>query len=402
MKNIRISRTSLVAVVAVVAVTSFTLGHSAKADGVAFAWGSNDFGQLGIRQTPPEDISAPRLVSSIGAVKAIEAGCNFTLALKSDGTVWAFGKNTDGELGDGTETKIDSAPYGRSMPKPVIGLKDIVTVAASSGDFENGLALKRDGTLWSWGSNHGGKLGDGGTVDRDRPVLLKGIKDVKAIAVGWHSLAIKKDGSVWAWGGSDEEGLSWPVPTRLVGLDNATAVATGGIYNMILKRDGTVWAWGSNNKSDVFGDAPERKSPMFDIREVVRVGNLTDVTQIAQGENFSVALKKDGTVWVWGGNQSGQFGNGTFDDDFHNTPALVPGLTEIVSISAGGGHTLALKHDGTVWAWGMNGKGQLGNGTVVNDTDLGKGLPAQVAGLDNVTAISAGGEFSMALVELSR
>jgi len=252
--------------------------------------------------------------------------------VKSDGTVWVWGGNSHGQLGDGTTTE-------RHSPVQVVALNDCVAVAA--GDSHS-LAVKSDGTVWAWGQNNSGKLGDGTTIDRHAPVYISGLSGCVAVGGGWlHSLAVKSDGTVWAWGNNDYGQLG----------------------------DGTT---------------TDRHMP-------VQVSGLTGGVTMAAGLVHSLALKVDGTVWAWGGNGDGRLGDGTTIR--RHTPVQVSGLTDCIRVVAGGYHSLGLKSDGTVWAWGNNESGQLGDGTTAE-----RHIPVQTNFLMNVTAMAAGWRHSLALI----
>ena len=325
-------------------------------------------------------------------VTAIAAGNSHTVALKNDGTILAWGYNGYGQLGDGTNTLY------RSTPVPVMNLTGVTKIAAGG---HHTVALKNDSTVWAWGLNSSGQLDDGTMTVSNIPVLVSGLTGIKitAIAAGdLHTVALTSDGNVLAWGKNDHGQLGDGTPTlysnipvQVGGSSPLTDVITisAGFFNTVaLKNGGTVWAWGSNSSGEV-GDGTiiERNTP-------VQVGGsspLADVTAIAAGEFHTVALKSNGTVWAWGRNDYGQVGDGTTIEK--HIPVSVSGLTGIIiAISAGELHTVALKNDGTVWAWGRNNYGQLGDGTTT-DSDT----PVKVNSLTGITAISAGESHTVAL-----
>ena len=331
--------------------------------------------------------------SANAATPMVTASPFHSLVVKSDGTVWAWGQNIFGELGDGTY-------INRTTPVQVKGmggtgnLTSVISIKAGHG-FS--LALKSDGTIWAWGLNDRGQLGDGTTTDRTTPVQVKGsggvgnLIGIKSIATGsYHSLALKNDGSVWAWGENlgtlgDGTYIERTTPVQVKGsggvgnLTGIIAIAGGEWDSLALKSDGTVWAWGANT-----GDGTEinRTTPV-QVKGVGGVGNLTGVVAITVGELHSFALKSDGTVWAWGNNNCGALGDGTYLD--RTTPVQVKGaggvgyLTGIKNIVAGNNHSLALKNDGTVWAWGENAHYNLGDGT-----DMDRTTPVQVKGANGV------------------
>ena len=192
------------------------------------------------------------LYASAGDVLQMAAGFSHTLALKEDGTVWAWGKNEYGQCGNGTTSST-------SLLTQVVGLTNVVYISAA---YDYSLALKSDGTVWAWGYNCNGQLGDGSTTDRTTPVQVSGLTGITAIAGGsFHSLALKSDGTVWAWGnnvmgqlGNSSFLFSKTTPGQVSGLTGITAIAGGSLHSLALKSDGTVWAWGynSNGRFDNF------------------------------------------------------------------------------------------------------------------------------------------------------
>ncbi|KAA5805771.1 S-layer homology domain-containing protein [Thermoanaerobacterium thermosaccharolyticum] len=345
-----------------------------KNDGTVWAWGNNDHGQLG-NGTTASYSSTPVQVKGISGVKAISTENAHTVALKNDGTVWAWGDNEFGQLGNGTTASYSSTP---------VQVKGISGVKAISNGWAYTVALKNDGTVWTWGSHGWGQLGNGTTADSSIPVQVEGISDIVAIGAGdGYTVALESDGTVWTW----EYNGSAPVQIMQVNvLSNVVAVAAGYRYTVELKNNGTVWAWGDNRYGQLGnGTIADSSIPM-------QVKEINNVKAIAAGGNHTVALKNDGTVWTWGSNQYGELGNGTTDKDPHSTPVQVKGLSGIVAIVAGDGHTVALKNDGTVWTWGWNFCGQLGNGTTADSS-----TPVQVKGISDVKAIAAGYWYTVAL-----
>jgi alpha-tubulin suppressor-like RCC1 family protein len=368
----------------------------------------------------------PSKLSSLVDVESVGAGLYFSLALKSDGTVMAWGRNNSYQLGIGSD--VD-----RDLPVVVSNLNGFIT---ASSTIAHALAVKRDGSVWSWGNNGNGQLGDGTTQGRTSPVRVSGIstpmgyKVVSVAAGGAHSMALNELGDLWAWGSNQDGQLgdgtftSVSVPKKIfsnaavavaagnghsmmlgglftidvntvgqgaygqlgtgssasttwgtVGIvSNVTAIAAGANHSLALQSDGTVWAWGANDKGQL-GDATttQRGAP-------VQVYNLTNITTIVAGGGHNLALKSDGTVWAWGANDFGQLGDGTTTN---RTAAIaISGLTGIVSIGAGAFHSYAIKGDGTVYAWGDNGYGQFGDGTTT-----GSHTPMVVANLADSAAI---------------
>ena len=315
------------------------------------------------RETSSESTPASAVQSATQAIP-LAAGGAHTLVLKEDGTVWAWGSNYCGELGLGDATD-------RSSPVQVTSLGNNASSLAAGGysqDVNRGgysLALKEDGTVWAWGYNNYGQLGLGDTTSRSSPEQVTALgSSVKALAAGYyHSLALKGDGTVWACGfnSSGQLGLGDTTnrssPVQVASLGNSVkALAAGYYHSLALQGDGTVWACGFNSSGQLgLGDTTNRSSPV----QVTALGS--NIEALTAGAWHSLALKGDGTVWPWGRNDHGQLGLG--DTTNRSSPVQVTALgSNVEALAAGGVHTLVLKRDGTVWAWGGNSFGQLGLG----------------------------------------
>lgn len=285
------------------------------------------------------------------------------------------------------------------------------------------VVLKADGTVWSWGQGGSGQLGNGITYDWTKPVLAPvqaNIADVKYIAIGnSNTYAIKKDGTLWAWGfnGNGELGvgdkIDRNVPTQISVLTDIIQVAgTSGGFAACLKADGTVWAWGANSITigGIFyggqlGNGTTTSSTI-PVRSGETVTEFVDIKQIDVGAGFVLARKGDGTVWTWGLNSYKQCGR--TGQTYYTRPGQVTttGIVNITRINAGSHHAVVLKNDGTVWTWGRNQYGQLGNGKVlVNEVSPGvyegeyiddtSYTPAKVPNLEGITDIDAGTGHTM-------
>ena len=327
-------------------------GHSAtvNVDGTVWAWGLNASGQLGDGTTTNRNTLVR--AGSLSGVVAVAAGVFHTVALKVDGTVWTWGGNADGQLGDGTTTS-------RSTPGQVSGLASIVAIAAGASHT---LALRCDGTVWAWGDNSSGQLGDGTTFDRSQPVAVGVLSGVKAIAAGFlHSTALKTDGTVWTWGTNNEGELgdgghfSRSTPGAVPGLSGVTQVTCGAYFNLALLQDGTLRAWGHNFYGQLGdGSNTERPSP-------VTVTGLNSVVAVAAGSGFSLAVRSGGgTVWSWGQNVAGELGDGTTAN--RNTPGQVAGIANATAVAGGEDHSLVRLANGRIFGWGSNAYGQVGTG----------------------------------------
>ena len=297
-------------------------------------------------------------------------------------TAWSY--STPGELGSGLRA---------SRLSDVMGIVPIAHWQPFS------LAVRDDGTVWTWGRTVSGPTD--GPIAHPFPVQVPALDRVVAVAGGGRqALALKADGTVWAWGynsnGQAGDGKGLPgdgharitaAPVEVSGLSGIIAIAGGGAHNLAVKADGTVWTWGFNQYGQLGnGTNADSYAP-------VQVPGLVNAIAAAGGEHYSLALKSDGTVWAWGHNHEGELGNGTNTDS--NLPVWVTGLNGVVAIAptSGAKHSLALKSDGTVWAWGYNASGQLGNG---GNTD--SNVAIQVPGVRGAIAIAAGGAHSVAIL----
>jgi alpha-tubulin suppressor-like RCC1 family protein len=339
----------------------------------ARAWGWNAFGQLG--DGTIADRRTPVPVVALGGSATMAAGMFHTLSVQPDGTVRAWGFNALGQLGDGTT--VD-----RRSPTSVLGLTDVVAVAG--GAFTS-IALKADGTVWAWGHNAYGQVGDGTTTDRSVPTRVAGLTDVAAVSAGaLHNLALRRDGTVWAWGwnGVGQLGDGTTVdrtrPVPVPGLAGVTLIGTGANHSFAVSSNGWTYAWGWNNTGQLGTNwGGDFHSPTI----ILQIGpsvNPSPIRQIVGGMYHSLALLADGTVYSWGWNGMGMLGDGTTQS--HLRPAPVTGAAGATSISVGLLHSVAGYGDGSVRAWGGNSIGQLGDGTTVDRTAPVAVLGARSAG----------------------
>ena len=322
-------------------------------------------------------------------VVAISAGGLRTFVLKRDGTIWGWGNNDYGMLGDGSI-------YGnKTSPVPVA--TNLTGVTAIAGGGNHTLALKNDGTVWAWGTSDYGEVGNT-SPSNTTPVLVNGVSNVIAISSGnYHSMALRDDGTVWVWGanmsgqlglGGAMDAKAHPTPTQVPGLTGVKQIAAGNDFSLAVRDDGTVWAWGSNT----FGQLGDNTGGMRN--SAAQISGLTGVKSVVGGQGHALALKTDGTVWGWGANTFGATGSSNYNQPTY-TPVQVNNLSNITAIAAGGWHSLASKSDGSVWAWGWNTYGQLGTGT---QNSSPQSNPSQVSGLAGATSVSAGSDYSVALL----
>lgn len=359
MSDISSSTEGLVATLAVVGKLASHHYHNLliKGDGSLWAWGYNVYGQLGSGSTSTYR-STPGQVGSDTDWRAAAAGAFHSLAIKSDGTLWAWGYNAYGQLGDGTETQ---------RLTPVQVGTDTDWVAVTGGQYHS-VALKADGTLWSWGDNYYGSLGQGlsGGPAQSTPARIGTDTDWAAVDTKYyHSLALKTDGTLWGWGYNNHytlgtgNGLNQVAPIQIGGDSDWAVVATGYYHTLAVKRDGSLWAWGSNGYGQ-YGNGGTTASYL-----PLRVGSDDDWSQMSAGWYHSVGLKRDGSMWATGSNSVGQLGDGTnTQSKYWKEVAMDAGIDYV---HAAGNTTFAITLDTNLSDTGLNNYGQLGDGTVANE-----------------------------------
>ena len=317
-------------------------------------FGENNWGQLGnggfANASTPVTVSG--LTSAVGAGAGIEHSC----ALLSDGTVRCWGTNFVGQLGNGT------IGGGSAVPTAVQGLGGALALA--SGGFHN-CAILSDHTVQCWGRNQDGQLGNGNnTTDSGTPQPVSGLTGVAALASGgYHTCALLTDGSVRCWGRNDRGQVgdgtttSRTTPVVVGGLTNAVQLS-GGLYHMCaLLADGTVQCWGQNDSGQIGNTMVFSSVP-------VTVSGIANAVAVSAGVFHSCALLSDGTVRCWGQNGNGQLGNGTTTNS--SSPVDVSGLSAVSRVTGAGLHTCAILSNGAARCWGYNVYGQLGNGSTTD------------------------------------
>ena len=335
--------------------TSFSL-H----DGQVLGWGLDLVGSMGTGLPPQSNRPLPTPVAGLDSVVAISTTYLHTLALKDDGTVWAWGFNQTGQLGTGDTSSSD-------VPIQVLGLPPIKAVAAGKA---HSLAVDEAGAVWAWGCNAFGELGlgtsGGGFVTfTTTPAKIPTLSNITEVAAGWfHSLAVDDSGQVWAWGrnGFGQIGIGTfsfdePVPKLATGLSGIVQVRAGKSHSLALDDSWQVWAFGR----DILGQLGEG-STWIDRNTPTLLPTLPPIVSIAAGEDHNLAADVDGRVWAWGDDSSGQLGDGGGPNRF--TPIEVTGLRDvIVDVAAGSDHSHAVSIHGVDYGWGDNFHGQVGNGT---------------------------------------
>ncbi len=329
----------------------FTLGI--KSDGTLWAWGYNFYGQLGDGTTINRNV--PTQIGSATHWVSVSAGLEFSLAVSSDGKLWAWGRNNFGQLGDGTTTN-------RNVPIQIGSATNWVSVSAGTGHT---LAIKSDGTLWTWGYNFYGQLGDGTNTNQPVPTQIGSATNWVSVSAGaYHSLGITADKKLWAWGynadgqlgDASNNDVAVPVQITVIGITiNWISISAGGYHSLGISDNGKLWAWGRNDYGQL-GDGT-----FFGRMRPTQITALTNWASVSGGASHSLATTADGKLRAWGRNNIGQLGDGTTTD--HIAPTQIGSGTNWTSVSAGAAHTLGFTTDGRIWAWGYNFYGQLGDGT---------------------------------------
>jgi alpha-tubulin suppressor-like RCC1 family protein len=352
-------------------------------------WGDNTYGQLGDGSTT--DHLTPKLIPSLSGVQQLEGGREHVLALTTTGAVLAWGWNKHGQVGNGSTGGIVKSPA------------QVLTAAIDIGaGHYSSFAVKADGTVWGWGQNTSGQIGTGTTALRVRaPRRIAGLDGVSIVDVAGgrnHAIALTAGGTVYAWGSNQYGQLgngTWQNssdPVLVSSLTDVVGIFAGRDHNLAVRSDGSVWSWGYNGHGELGdGTSTNRNAPV----RVVRLNGsaLGKIVQVGAGANHSLALRSDGTLWAWGRNNFGQLGEGTFST--RRRAVQVSGLSSVEQMAGGRQNSIAVTTGGQVYTWGENLFGQLGDGTV---STTGRNIPGKVASLSNVSAVGMGRDYGMAIV----
>jgi len=331
-----------------------------KEDGTLWSWGSGGgWGRLGHGNV--NILLEPTQIGTDSNWDKIYSGATFVLALKTDGTLWTWGGNANGQLGLGLTVNSISTPTQ-------IGSDTWKTFAASQN---HALAIKSDGTLWAWGYNDTGALGDGTLTSKNFPVEISNTTDWKEVNCDLsRSIAIKEDNTLWTWGSNAPFlGLGWDysgmqhitTPTQL-GTDNDWKTAEVGFgFSMAIKLDHTLWGWGGNGDGQLGNGTNENNFLP------TQIGTDADWDDINVNWRSCSGIKTNGTIWTWGNNEYGQIGNGNTTNQ--NTPFQVTSTinSNWLYVGIGPAFTIAVTEDKSLFSWGWNFYGQLGNGTTVDE-----------------------------------
>jgi len=353
-----------------------------------FTWGRNDLGHLGDNTTTQRGIPVTTFAGGT-TWKQVASGGYHTAAIKTDGSLWVWGRNNRGQLGDFSNTN-------RSTP---------VTTFAGGNDWKqvtcggfHTAAIKTDGSLWTWGFGNNGQLGTNDTTNRSTPVTtFAGGNNWKQVSMSnrcRHSAAIKTDGTLWIWGNGNNLGINLfgdansrntPV-TTFVGGNNWKQVSVGYEFTAAVKTDGSLWTWGRGTEGQL-GDnnAITRSTP------VTTFAGGNNWKSVACSGGHTAAIKTDGSLWTWGYNNSGQLG--TSNTTWRSTPVTTfAGGNNWKQVTCGNRHTGAIKTDGTLWVWGSDDFNALGTNGAGADVPV-----TTFAGGNNWKQVSFGDVYSTAV-----
>jgi alpha-tubulin suppressor-like RCC1 family protein len=323
-----------------------------------YSWGYNGAGGLGLGNTTA--YSSPKQIGSLTTWLNLACGAysSNSFGIKTDGTLWSWGYNAQGSLGLGNTTQYNS-------PMQVGALTSWLKISSAAYAV---LAIKTNGTLWAWGDNTWGRLGKGNTTNYSSPVQVGSLTNWSSVSVGaYQCAAIKTDGTLWTWGynGWGQLGLgnttTYSSPKQVGSLTNWLQVATASQSILAVKTDGTLWAWGNNQYGQL-----GLNTTSYGVSSPTQIGALTNWYWAASSSIASAATQTNGTLWTWGRNASGQLGQG--NKTGYSSPKQVGALTNWLqpfSIT-NANRFFATKTDGTLWGWGTNNYGALGLGNTTN------------------------------------
>ena len=320
-----------------------------------------------------------------------------SFVIRPDGSLWAWGSNDAGQIGDGTMTEwdwFDDTGVDNNRRTPVRIMDDVVAVSAG---INHAAAIRGDGSLWMWGSNEFGQLGDGtgGNWDARSLVPIRVMEDVIYVAAGsHHTTAIRSDGSLWAWGfnslGEVGDGTTTHRMSPVRIMDDVVAVSAGQEHTAAIRADGSLWTWGSSRFGNL-GNG-EAALTMAAAANPTPIRIMEDVAAVSVGNGNTMAIRGDGSLWAWGINWQGQLGIGVYESSTPygtvqpaNAQRAVPArvLDDVIAVSATTGHTVAIRSDNSLWAWGRVHVGLSGEATAIT-------RPAPFRVMEGVVAISAG------------
>jgi alpha-tubulin suppressor-like RCC1 family protein len=338
---------------------------------------------VGPTGSPPEGGSAPGIWTLEQAAGYIKQGLWPKPVLPKE--LFSWGYNSDGRLGQ-------NDTVARSSPVQVGALTDWAQVSAVTNLCA---AIKTNGQLWSWGSGDNGMSGHGDVIARSSPVQVGALTDWARVSAGSNlCAAVKTNGTLWSWGRNNAGQLgqnnviSRSSPVQVGALTDWSQASAGSEFCAAIKTNGTLWTWGFNN----VGQLGQGTGYGFNLSSPVQVGALTDWAQVSAGSADCAAIKTNGTLWTWGSNVLGQLGQNIVFSNYRSSPVQVGALTDWAQVSAFNLQCAAIKTNGTLWSWGYNINGQLG----LNDT-TNRSSPVQVGALTDWAQVSVGLQFCAAI-----
>tara|TARA_Y100001938_G_scaffold58680_1_gene82121 strand:+ start:1517 stop:3310 length:1794 start_codon:yes stop_codon:yes gene_type:complete len=373
--------------------TGYTFGTRSYVNQL-WVWGYNGEGRLGLNQAEPSQYSSPVQIPgttwSANASINAEDNKNYTFeygggVIKTDGTLWVWGRNQYGRLG---QNQAEAQVGGYSSPVQVGSDTTWKTLMIGGGNSYGISAIKTDGTLWAWGKNDfnsgGGQLGVNDTTHRSSPTQIPGTTWETCFMSGTNGGAVRTDGTLWTWGRGNQVGplghnntTDYSSPKQLPGTDWASVQGGWDNSMFFLKTDGTLWVTGTGSSGQLGLNATTPDYQGYSSPVQIPGTNWAKINHNA-GYNSVLGLKTDGTLWGWQNNGNGQLGLN--DVAQRSSPAQIPGTTWS-DISNYSGNTVATKTDGTLWTWGKNSSGQLGQNSVGSPSNSGISSPVQVPGL---------------------
>lgn len=355
-----------------------------------YSWGNNASGSLGLNISQFTTTSSPIQVGSLSVWAQTSVSNQNAGAVRTNGTLWTWGDNSRGQIGQG----YSNQNFSRSSPVQIGS--DTNWSQVSTGGGYAFAAVKTTGELWTWGGNDYGQLGQNNRIFRSTPTQVGTLTNWYQVSVGGiFSFAIKTNGTLWSWGRNfdgqlgQNDRVNRSSPVQVGALTDWSQVSAGNSgMCAAIKTNGSLWTWGTGYAGQTGqNDTAYRSSP-------VQVGVLTNWARVSAGQDFCAAIKTDGTMWVWGNNQNGQLGQNNLVK--RSSPTQVGALTNWSQLSTGSSHCAVAKTDGTLWTWGNNNVGQLGINVAGYNN---RSSPVQVGALTAWRKTSAGGNNTFAILD---